>query len=99
MNIQKNLALIVIGTLQLFALENMTAQTIVLVNGEPTKVILENNDIAQVIPADLSDYMKDFDNTNPSEIHFQQLPLILAKPIYANTSDRKAIAVIRESEE
>ncbi len=99
MNTKKNLALVVIGLLQLFALESMTAQSIILVNGEPTKVILENTDIAEVIPADLSDYMKDFDNFAPTENYFQKLPLIRVKPIYANTNDRESIVLTRETEE
>ena len=99
MNTKKNLALVVIGLLQLFALESMTAQSIILVNGEPTKVILENTDIVQVIPADLGDYMKDFDNLTHTETYFQKLPLILAKPIYANTNDKETIVLTRETEE
>lgn len=43
------------GTLQ--------AQTIILINGEPAEVVLNQSEIVEVIPSDVKDHMKEYDTS------------------------------------
>lgn len=47
------------GTLQ--------AQTVILINGEPTEVVLQHSEIVEVMPSDVSDHMKEYDTTIPAK--------------------------------
>lgn len=47
------------------ASSSVMAQNVILINGEPTKVILNDTSIVSVINEDVSDYMKGFKTVLP----------------------------------
>lgn len=47
---------------------NVSAQSIVLINGAPTKVIIKNSEIAEVLKDDVSSYMDGFDRSINTQI-------------------------------
>lgn len=49
---------------------SVNAQTVVLINGEPTKVLLEKTTIIDALYDDVSDYLKGFDTNIPVDRSF-----------------------------
>lgn len=49
------------------ASSSIMAQTVILLNGEPTKVILKETSIVEVLDDDVSDYMNGYDTTLPGQ--------------------------------
>jgi len=64
------LALVALSTL--FASTSFS-QSIILINGQPTEVILKGDDIESIVNTQISDYLKIYDKAPKSDFKFAKL--------------------------